>query len=359
MPDAPMYEPGRTIGIAATVGLLAAMLAAASYAQTCDDLDPCTINDSCNSGECHGTFKDGAPCDDHNPCTVDDVCQMIGHICRGTPGTPGASCSGGCGTCQPIVGNPGLLTCGGDPAHAGDVCDPGLDPCTTGSCVFNGTVATCRPKPVECEDTDGNPCTDNCDIHTGQCAVDAPKCLPTCETCNPETGACQSANLGGACDDDNVCTAQSRCEFNEVAQRTFCMAGQPTGPSPTPTEIGGASPTPTQVAGSSPTSTAVEESTPTATESGGASPTPTEVGGASPTPTVSSATPTVAPTPGACVGDCNDNGVVVVNELVIGVNILLGNVPIGDCPQFDTNSNGTVEVNELVGGVNALLNGCL
>ena len=346
-PYAQMYRMTRTTGRALTAGLLAAMLAGGSYAQTCDDLNPCTINDSCNSGECHGTFQDGAPCDDNDPCTVDDVCQLIGQRCQGTPGSPGAPCSGGCGTCLPI-GSTGLLTCGGDPAHMGDVCDPGI-PCMTGSCVFNGTVATCDPEVVQCDDTDGNPCTDNCDFQTGQCAVDAPKCLPTCETCNQETGACQPANLGGACDDGNLCTAQSRCEFNEVAGRTFCMAGQPTGPSPTPTGVVESSPTPTEVGGSSPTPT----------ESGGASPTPTEVGGASPTPTESGGTPTVPPTPGACVGDCNGNGVVVVNEMVIGVNILLGNAPIGDCPSFDTNSNGTVEVNELVSGVNALLNGCI
>jgi hypothetical protein len=335
---------GRTL----TAGLLALMLASGSYAQSCDDLDPCTVNDICAAGACRGTFQDGAPCDDHNPCTVNDVCQAIGQICRGTPGEAGTPCSGGCGTCQPIVGSPGLLTCGGDPANAGQPCDPGVGPCITGSCLFNGGVATCLPRPVECDDTDGNPCTDHCDFQTGQCAVDAPKCIPTCETCDQETGACRPASLGAACDDGNVCTAQSRCEFNDAAQRTFCMAGEPTGPSPTSTQVG-SSPTPTQVGSSSPTPT----------ESGGASPTSTEPGGASPTPTELAGTPTTPPTPGACVGDCNGNGVVVVNELIIGVNIALGSGDIGDCPAFDINSSGTVEVNELIGGVNALLNGCV
>jgi len=59
-----------------------------------------------------------------------------------------------------------------------------------------------------------------------------------------------------------------------------------------------------------------------------------------------------------CVGDCNANGVVAINELIIGVNIALGNRPATDCPSFDSNGNGAVAVNELVQAVNAALQGC-
>jgi hypothetical protein len=58
------------------------------------------------------------------------------------------------------------------------------------------------------------------------------------------------------------------------------------------------------------------------------------------------------------VGDCNGNGVVAINELIIGVNIALGSRPAADCPSFDSNSNGMVAVNELVQAVNAALQGC-
>jgi hypothetical protein len=73
-----------------------------------------------------------------------------------------------------------------------------------------------------------------------------------------------------------------------------------------------------------------------------------------PTSTISS-TP---PTPGPCVGDCNSNGKVTVDELVKGVNIALGTAPLGDCPAFNCNGTGRVTVDCLVRGVNAALSGC-
>jgi hypothetical protein len=60
----------------------------------------------------------------------------------------------------------------------------------------------------------------------------------------------------------------------------------------------------------------------------------------------------------SCVGDCDGNGEVVINELVRGVNVALGNAPLTDCPSFDANRDGTVTINELVQAVNNALNGC-
>ncbi len=60
-----------------------------------------------------------------------------------------------------------------------------------------------------------------------------------------------------------------------------------------------------------------------------------------------------------CVGDCDGNGSVAVNELITGVNINLGNRPVADCVAFDTNDDGMVAVNELIQGVNANLQGCV
>lgn len=61
---------------------------------------------------------------------------------------------------------------------------------------------------------------------------------------------------------------------------------------------------------------------------------------------------------GTCVGDCNGNGVVAINELITGVNIALGNALVTACPSFDVNNNGQVGINELIQGVNYALNGC-
>jgi hypothetical protein len=59
-----------------------------------------------------------------------------------------------------------------------------------------------------------------------------------------------------------------------------------------------------------------------------------------------------------CPGDCNGNGQVSVNELIVGVNIALMNSPISTCPVFDSNGSGDVGVNELILAVLAALNGC-
>lgn len=60
-----------------------------------------------------------------------------------------------------------------------------------------------------------------------------------------------------------------------------------------------------------------------------------------------------------CVGDCDGDGAVRVNELIRGVNILLGNAALDTCPAFDSSGDGAVAVNELIQGVNAALQGCI
>lgn len=75
---------------------------------------------------------------------------------------------------------------------------------------------------------------------------------------------------------------------------------------------------------------------------------------ATPTPT---ATPTVAPASG-CVGDCNGDGEVAINELILGVNIAVGNQALDACPAFDSSGDGEVRINELILGVNSALEGC-
>ncbi len=80
---------------------------------------------------------------------------------------------------------------------------------------------------------------------------------------------------------------------------------------------------------------------------GGATPTLTPTATAVPTGTVA-----------ACVGDCDGDGVVAINELIIGVNIALDNAPVSACPAFDCRGNQMVTVDCLVRGVNNALDGC-
>lgn len=60
----------------------------------------------------------------------------------------------------------------------------------------------------------------------------------------------------------------------------------------------------------------------------------------------------------ACTGDCNGNGSVTVNELVQGVSIALGSLPIGECSAFDRDDNKRVDIGEIIAGVNFAVSGC-
>jgi hypothetical protein len=72
------------------------------------------------------------------------------------------------------------------------------------------------------------------------------------------------------------------------------------------------------------------------------------------TPTPPLPTPTATATEGgsSCVGDCNNDGSVTVDEIITGVNVALGVAPASACPQFDADGDGTVKVDEIVQAVN-------
>ena len=61
---------------------------------------------------------------------------------------------------------------------------------------------------------------------------------------------------------------------------------------------------------------------------------------------------------GQCGGDCNDNKVVSIDELVTGVNIVLGTEAYDSCKNLDRNDDGRIAINELVGAVNNALGTC-
>ncbi len=60
----------------------------------------------------------------------------------------------------------------------------------------------------------------------------------------------------------------------------------------------------------------------------------------------------------SCVGDCNGNRQVSVDELIRGVTIGLGSQPVSNCRAFDPNLSAAVSIDELVAGVDASLHGC-
>ncbi len=60
----------------------------------------------------------------------------------------------------------------------------------------------------------------------------------------------------------------------------------------------------------------------------------------------------------ACTGDCNGDGEVTVDEILVGVNVALDRTALPTCPSLDGDQNGRVTVDELISAVRAALQGC-
>jgi Zn-dependent metalloprotease len=60
----------------------------------------------------------------------------------------------------------------------------------------------------------------------------------------------------------------------------------------------------------------------------------------------------------SCTGDCDGNGGVEINELILGVDIALAEQPLSACPAFDCQGDGSVGIACLVGAVDNALGGC-
>ena len=59
-----------------------------------------------------------------------------------------------------------------------------------------------------------------------------------------------------------------------------------------------------------------------------------------------------------CVGDCNNDGLITVDEVLQGVNIALGTLSLGQCPLLDMNGDGAVTIDEILVAVSNALDGC-
>jgi hypothetical protein len=59
----------------------------------------------------------------------------------------------------------------------------------------------------------------------------------------------------------------------------------------------------------------------------------------------------------ACAGDCDGDGEVTIEEILLGVGMVLG-APLDACPSFDTNLDGMVTVEEVVVAIRHALDAC-
>ncbi len=232
------------------------------------------------------------------------VCESIGGctICscvlRATP-TPTPTAGG---ECNPLVNNcPSGTTCGC--CCGAWECLNGTEICCEIACVLPTPPPTPTPTPIpgECGNVcDGRSCT-VLFVHTGTCQPNGDQCL--CVPNTPAPGDCALACDGrpcvGQCPDGS--TASGIC--TQMTVDTGCAC-------------------------------ALECSTPT------------------PTPT---------PPPGECVGDCSGDSTVTIDELILLVNIALGNAPMTACPgddQWACNEGGIEVVTCIIEAVNNALYGC-
>jgi hypothetical protein len=153
------------------------------------------------------------------------------------------------------------------------------------------------------------PCQDPCPV----CGDGQPQFPETCEGGGIPPRSCDGCSIycqTESCADDSVCTTDScnpdfGCFFEPIPGCTVPPTATPTRPTPTATHT---------------------------------------------------ATPTRTPVP--CVGDCNRDGAVSITELVVGVNIGLGRLPLSECPSFDLDGNGVLGIDEVLIAVRAALTGC-
>ena len=64
------------------------------------------------------------------------------------------------------------------------------------------------------------------------------------------------------------------------------------------------------------------------------------------------------PVPALCVGDCNGNGVITVDEIITMMNEVLGNVPLSACLDGNASNGGRITVGDILSAVNNALSGC-
>lgn len=62
--------------------------------------------------------------------------------------------------------------------------------------------------------------------------------------------------------------------------------------------------------------------------------------------------------PPSCVGDCDGDHVVTINELIAVVNIALAAANVSTCDAGDADTDGAITIGEIIQAVNWALHGC-
>ena len=193
----------------------------------CNDLDPCTVETTCQAGACVGSPKF---CDTADPCTV-GTCELgecVFELAEGKCALDGGTCASAgdqsptdpCVTCQPEVSTIGWSPQTGLPCDDGDSCTL-EDTCDSeGACVA-GAPMECVPSA----DCAGSVCVEGACVETvdgASCLVEG-KCYPAgvdepgnpCRTCNPFQSKTSFTPANATCNDTKVCTLGDSCVDGE------------------------------------------------------------------------------------------------------------------------------------------------
>jgi hypothetical protein len=193
---------------------------------SCDDGDPCTLEDECSAGVCVGGSND--------PCTSDNPCQtgtcVAGEGCAYEEAEDGQNCAVTCfgeATCQAGV-------CVANVNTKAECPSPGPEtPCVSAlACDINTGECTVEVQAIagaSC-DTDGDLCSlEACDSEgectskqtVNDCAIEKKNKPCQLWQCDNKSGQCSEVGFAGeiSCDDGNACTKNDVCskdDFNIV-----------------------------------------------------------------------------------------------------------------------------------------------
>ena len=216
----------------------------------CNDNEPYTVDDTCQSGQCLSGFNvcecaQDSDCLDESLCNGAESCDVsvFPHrcvsgepiLCVGSGGCTTEECSDSTGTCEPENRPDGYACDDGAPCTVGDSC-------IAGSCTSGYNICECL-QDTDCDD--GNPCTgvETCNTRTPP-YVCVPGIPILCETdnacsiaaCEPNTGLCEEQNApdGTGCDAPDECIVDETCEkgtciglkvCGDCTDNTECVSG--------------------------------------------------------------------------------------------------------------------------------------
>jgi hypothetical protein len=207
----------------------------------CNDSNACTT-DLCDAAKgCVSEPRTGVACDDGNPDTTDDHCDS-GTCVASCACSAAADCAGVVApACSKVVCDKCQCLVVADAAAVGKTCEDGLyctvnDTCQSGTCVggaprdcsaksdgvcLEGTcsepndVCVGAPKAKGSSCSDGDPCSVGDACNAGVCkgtAIDCSDLDTDCESATCSGGVCTTTVLQGAgCDDGEVCTLADTC----------------------------------------------------------------------------------------------------------------------------------------------------